>query len=78
MRAKARARAANKAEDDEASMGKRWVRRMHKNGNKEWVTALAIGAAACVKWAISLGSYSGESYLYAEMVFTLPTKSMDR
>jgi alpha-1,3-glucosyltransferase len=48
-----------RVEQGETSAGKRLVRWLHKSGMKDWVTPLAIAAAVCVKWAISLGSYSG-------------------
>lgn len=42
------------------SMGRRWIRWMHKNGLKEWVIPSAIVASIWIRWGISLGSYSGE------------------
>jgi hypothetical protein len=48
-----------KVEHSENSMGKRWVRWMHKSGMKHWVIPLSIAAAMCFKWAVTLGPYSG-------------------
>ncbi|KAI0729617.1 glycosyltransferase family 57 protein [Fomitopsis betulina] len=43
------------------SMGRRWVRWMHKHGLKRWVVPCAVLASVWVKWSIGLGSYSGQS-----------------
>ncbi|KAH9947579.1 glycosyltransferase family 57 protein [Amylocystis lapponica] len=45
---------------DEGGIGKTWVRWMHRHGLSEWVVPCAILASAWVKWAIGLGSYSGQ------------------
>lgn len=42
-----------------ASMGKRWIRWMHKRGVGEWVVPGAVVVSTLVKFAIGLGSYSG-------------------
>lgn len=42
------------------SMGRRWVRWMHKHGLKRWVVPCAVLASVWVKWSIGLGSYSGQ------------------
>ena len=41
------------------SMGRRWIRWMHKRDIKEWVVPGIIAASTLVKFAIGLGSYSG-------------------
>ena len=46
---------------EEHSMGKRWVRWMHKNGMKQLVVPAAIAGSLWVRWAIGLASYSGMS-----------------
>lgn len=51
---------AEREKEEDGSMGKRWVRWMHKNGMKSWVAPAAIGASIWVKWCIGLGSYSGQ------------------
>src|ERR1700722_6910339 len=45
--------------EDGGGMARRWVRYMHKGAMKPWVVPVAIGGAMWVKWAITLGSYSG-------------------
>lgn len=40
-------------------MGRRWVRWMHEKGMKHWVVSVAVVGAAWVKWAVGLGTYSG-------------------
>ncbi|EMD39848.1 glycosyltransferase family 57 protein [Gelatoporia subvermispora B] len=45
---------------DEGGMGKRWVRWMHKQGLKRFVVLSSVLAAVWVKWAVGLGSYSGQ------------------
>jgi hypothetical protein len=42
-----------------ASMGRRWIRWMHKRSMKEWVVPGVIATLTLVKFAIGLGSYSG-------------------
>ncbi|KAF8073702.1 glycosyltransferase family 57 protein [Lyophyllum atratum] len=44
----------------ETSMGRRWIRWMHKRGARHWVVPAAVLAAVLVKACIGLGSYSGE------------------
>jgi alpha-1,3-glucosyltransferase len=46
--------------EEEAGMGKRWIRWMHRQGMKGWVVPCAIVASTWIKWCIGLGSYSGE------------------
>lgn len=46
---------------EEHSMGKRWVRWMHKNGMKQLVVPAAIAGSLWIRWAIGLASYSGMS-----------------
>jgi alpha-1,3-glucosyltransferase len=46
-------------EKEESSMGKRWVRWMHKTGMKGWVVPTAILGSTLVKWCVGLGPYSG-------------------
>ncbi|KAF8158135.1 ALG6, ALG8 glycosyltransferase family-domain-containing protein [Crassisporium funariophilum] len=41
-------------------MGRRWIRWLHKGGMKAWVVPGIIGASTLVKFAIGLGSYSGQ------------------
>ncbi|KAG8825723.1 Glucosyltransferase-like protein [Serendipita sp. 401] len=43
------------------SLARRWVRWMHKNKLKGWVLPIQILLALWVKWAVGLGSYSGEN-----------------
>ncbi|GLB38327.1 putative ALG6 ALG8 glucosyltransferase family protein [Lyophyllum shimeji] len=43
-----------------ATMGRRWIRWMHKRGLKQWVVPMGILAAVLVKACIGLGSYSGK------------------
>jgi alpha-1,3-glucosyltransferase len=56
-------REKQKEREEDASMGKRWVRWMHKSGMKPLVAPAAIGASIWVKWCIGLGSYSGQRAL---------------
>lgn len=46
-------------EAEGTSMGRRWIRWMHKRGIEEWVVPGIIAASTLVKFAIGLGSYSG-------------------
>jgi len=51
--------------EGELGMGIRWIRWMHRHGMKQWVVPGAIIASIWVRWAIGLGSYSGESFGYS-------------
>lgn len=55
-----RASHAERKAEGENSMAKRWVRWMHKQNMKEWVIPTAVLASIWIKWAIGLGSYSGQ------------------
>ena len=46
--------------DTETTMGRRWIRWLHKRGMKEWVVPGAILASTFAKCCMGLGSYSGQ------------------
>ncbi|KZT09122.1 glycosyltransferase family 57 protein [Laetiporus sulphureus 93-53] len=46
--------------DSGEGMGRRWVRWMHKHGAKRWVVPCAVLMSVWIKWAVGLGSYSGQ------------------
>lgn len=48
-------------EPEEAATGRRWIRWMHKHGQRQWVVPGTIAVATLIKLAIGLGSYSGAS-----------------
>ncbi|KJA21176.1 glycosyltransferase family 57 protein [Hypholoma sublateritium FD-334 SS-4] len=48
-------------EPEETGGGRRWIRWMHKRGIKTWVVPGVIAGAALLKFAIGLGSYSGQN-----------------
>lgn len=45
----------------EGGFARRWVRWMHKEGIKHWILPCVLLTATWVKWAVSLGSYSGKT-----------------
>ncbi|KAG6830718.1 hypothetical protein H0H87_007305 [Tephrocybe sp. NHM501043] len=47
--------------EDSTSMGRRWIRWMHRRNLRGIVVPAAVGAAVLVKAAIGLGSYSGHA-----------------
>ncbi len=46
--------------DVDGSMGRRWLRWMHHENMKVWIIPSLILASIWVKWAVGIGSYSGE------------------
>ncbi|KAG6831930.1 hypothetical protein H0H92_006531 [Tricholoma furcatifolium] len=44
---------------DSTSMGRRWIRWMHRRNLRAWVVPVAVGTAVLVKLALGVGSYSG-------------------
>ncbi|RXW25365.1 hypothetical protein EST38_g522 [Candolleomyces aberdarensis] len=48
-------------ETEHASLGRRWIRSMHKRGLRTWVIPGAIAFATLVKLCLGVGSYSGEA-----------------
>jgi alpha-1,3-glucosyltransferase len=52
--------AATRKEPSEIGMGRRWVKWMHNQGLREWVVPCAVLFSMWVKWAVGLGSYSGQ------------------
>lgn len=56
-------------EAPETSMGRRWLRWMHKRGLKTWIIPALILFSTLIKFCVGLGSYSGECQLiHAELV----------
>ncbi|KAG6909147.1 hypothetical protein DXG01_001899 [Tephrocybe rancida] len=53
------AKAAAPEDPDTSSMGRRWIRWMHRRNMRGWVVPAAVGCAVLVKSALGLGSYSG-------------------
>ncbi|KAJ3537478.1 hypothetical protein NMY22_g5579 [Coprinellus aureogranulatus] len=51
---------AEDLEVESASMGRRWIRWMHKRNMREWVVPSAVAFAVLLKVCIGVGSYSGE------------------
>ncbi|KAI0699297.1 ALG6, ALG8 glycosyltransferase family-domain-containing protein [Cerioporus squamosus] len=49
----------HKSEDDR-SMARRWLRWMHQENMKAWIVPSLVLASIWVKWAVGLGSYSGQ------------------
>ncbi|KAF8645218.1 hypothetical protein AX16_008045 [Volvariella volvacea WC 439] len=45
--------------DGDGSMGRRWVKWLHKRGIKQWAIPGIIAASTLVKLCMSMGSYSG-------------------
>ncbi len=52
---------ASEKQDIEMSMGRVWVRWMHKRNMKGWVVPALVAVSTLLKWCIGLGSYSGSS-----------------
>ncbi|KAF4590166.1 Glucosyltransferase-like protein [Pleurotus pulmonarius] len=52
---------ASDKQDIEMSMGRMWVRWMHKRNMKGWVIPALVAVSTLLKWCIGLGSYSGEA-----------------
>ena len=48
-------------EANEASLGRRWIKWMHRNRLDDHVLACIIGVALLFKWCVGLGGYSGQS-----------------
>ena len=46
-------------EPGESTMGRRWIRWMHRRGLKQWIIPGILSVSTIVKFAIGLGSYSG-------------------
>jgi alpha-1,3-glucosyltransferase len=59
-------------EPEETATGRRWIRWMHKCGQRQWVVPGTIAVATLIKLAIGLGSYSGVST--ADQVFAAKLK----
>ena len=48
----------------EDSMGKAWIRWMHKRGIKAWIMPLLMLISTLLKFCIGLGTYSGMSFAF--------------
>jgi alpha-1,3-glucosyltransferase len=58
-------------EPEETAMGKRWIRWMHKRSIKQYVVPGILAASTLVKFAIGLGTYSGECSLLSAPIASL-------
>ncbi|KAF6755794.1 glycosyltransferase family 57 protein [Ephemerocybe angulata] len=52
---------AHQEHAENGSMGRRWIRYMHKRGLKSWVVPSAVAFATLLKLALGVGSYSGQA-----------------
>ena len=52
-------RRAKEHAEREGEFARRWIGWMHKEGIKHWILPCVLLTATWIKWAISLGSYSG-------------------
>lgn len=57
-------RAPTKSTPELHGWGRRWIRWMHHNGMRTYVTPCIVLGAALVKWSVGLGGYSGLSTIY--------------